>query len=101
MAYGILSAIAHTAGAALGGWLGGPLGLLVGAALGLLPGMIFGRAIASTRVYRPDVKGFLLFVVDHTWSLPNTVVGAIYLGPHLAAGHSLDEATSRHSCRLN
>jgi hypothetical protein len=102
MIAGILSALVHAGWGALLGYLaGGRLGLLVGGGIGLLLGAVFGWAVASARVYGPDTRGFLLFVVDHTWSMLNTVAGALYLAIHLILGHSLDRPTSRHSCRVS
>ncbi|QDY08503.1 glycine zipper family protein [Micromonospora sp. HM134] len=102
MVYGIVSAAVHVlCGAALGATAGGPVGLLVGAVVGLLVGVPFGWSVAAARVYGPDARGVALFVVDHTWSLPNTAAGALYLALHLVVGHSLDRPTSQHSCRVN
>ncbi len=102
MVFGVISAAVHVAvGAVLGQLVGGTVGLLVGAGLGLLVGAVFGWAVASAQVYAADFRGVFLFVVDHTWSLLNTLVGAIYLALHLVFGHSLDRATSQHSCRVN
>ncbi|MEH0982615.1 glycine zipper family protein [Micromonospora sp. CPCC 205556] len=102
MVLAIISTVVHIAfGALLGGFSGGTIGLLVGAVVGLLVGGPFGWAIASARVYGPDARGILLFVVDHTWSLLNTVAGAIYLTVHLIFGHHLDRPTSQQSCRVN
>ena len=69
--------------------------------MGLLVGAVFGWAVASAGVYAPDARGIFLFVVDHTWSLLNTVVGAIYLTVHLIFGHSLDRPTSLDSGRVS
>ncbi|MFJ6194624.1 glycine zipper family protein [Micromonospora sp. NPDC092111] len=102
MVYGIISAAVHVLfGAALGGQAGGSVGLLVGAVVGLLVGAPFGWAVSSAQVYGPDVRGVLLFIVDHTWSLPNTAAGALYLAAHLVFGHSLDRPTAQHHCRVN
>ncbi|MGC5052337.1 glycine zipper family protein [Micromonospora sp. DT48] len=102
MVFGILSAAVHVAaGAVLGQLLGGGVGLLVGASVGLLVGGVFGWAVAAAEVYAAGPRGVFLFVVDHTWSLLNTLVGASYLAVHLVFGHSLDRSTSRHSCRVN
>lgn len=102
MIFGILSAAIQTAaGAVLGLLAGGPIGLLVGAVVGLLVGAVFGWAVTSAGVYAPDARGVFLFVVDHTWSLLNTVVGAIYLAVHLIFGHSLDRAVSSASGRVS
>ncbi|WBB52624.1 glycine zipper family protein [Verrucosispora sp. WMMD573] len=102
MVFGIFSAAAHVAAGAVSGQLvGGSVGLLVGAGIGLLVGAVFGWAVAAAEIYAVSPRGVFLFVVDHSWSLPNTLVGAIYLTLHLVFGHSLDRATSRHSCRVN
>lgn len=102
MVFGILSAAVHTLlGALLGWWAGGIVGLVIGTAAGLLVGAPFGWAVGSARTYAPNPKGALFFVVDHTWSLVNTVVGAIYLALHLVVGHRLDRVVCRHSGRVN
>ncbi|SCL33626.1 hypothetical protein GA0070624_4779 [Micromonospora rhizosphaerae] len=102
MGFGILSVIVHIAlGALLGQWAGGIVGLVTGALLGLLVGAPFGWAIGSARTYAPDIRGVLLFVVDHTWSLLNTVVGAVYLALHLVVRHQIDRVVSPHSGRVN
>lgn len=102
MLFGILTAIVHTAlGAALGHWAGGTVGLLIGAGVGLLIGGPFGWAIGAAKVYGTDAKGIFLFVVDHTWSLLNTAVGAAFLAAHLVFRHQLDLATSQASGRVN
>jgi hypothetical protein len=102
MVLGIISAVVHIVlGAALGELAGGPIGLLIGAVVGLLVGAPFGWAVASAGTYATDAKGIFLFVVDHTWSLLNTVAGAIYLVPHLLVGHQLDRSASAASGRVN
>jgi hypothetical protein len=102
MIFGILSAVIQMAvGGVFGLLAGGPIGLLVGAVVGLLVGAVFGWAATSAGVYAPDARGIFLFVVDHTWSLLNTVVGAIYLAAHLIFGHSLDRPASSASGRVS
>ena len=102
MIFGIVSAAVQVVlGALFGLWAGGTIGLLIGAVVGLLVGAVFGWAVASAGVYAADARGILLFVVDHSWSLLNTVVGAIYLAVHLLFGHSLDPPTSQGSCRVS
>ncbi|MEV4765446.1 glycine zipper family protein [Micromonospora chokoriensis] len=101
MVFGILSAAIQVILGALSGFLaGGTIGLLIGAVVGLVVGAVFGWAVTSAGVYAPDARGIFLFVVDHTWSLLNTVVGAIYLAVHLIFGHSLDRPTSAGSGRV-
>ncbi|MFC0032874.1 glycine zipper family protein [Micromonospora chaiyaphumensis] len=102
MVLGIISAAVHIVlGAGLGAAAGGTIGLLVGAVVGLLIGAPFGWAVASAGTYAADVKGIFLFVVDHTWSLLNTVAGALYLTLHLVVGHQLDRVVSQGSGRVN
>ncbi|MFC4147469.1 glycine zipper family protein [Micromonospora mangrovi] len=102
MVLGIISAVVHLVlGALLGQAAGGTLGLLIGAVVGVLVGAAFGWAVASAGTYAADAKGIFLFVVDHTWSLLNTVAGAIYLIGHLIVGHQLDRAASAGSGRVN
>ncbi|MFE9689315.1 glycine zipper family protein [Micromonospora sp. NPDC005806] len=102
MVFGIISVAVHIVlGALLGQLAGGLLGLLVGAVVGLLIGAPFGWAVAAAGTYGADAKGILLFVVDHTWSLLNTAVGALYLALHLVFGHQLDRVISQASGRVN
>ncbi len=102
MIFGIITTAVHIVlGAVLGGFAGGPLGLVLGAVAGLLVGAPFGWAVAAAGTYEADPKGIFLFVVDHTWSLLNTVVGAIYLALHLVVGHQLDRVVSQGSGRVN
>lgn len=102
MPAGVLTAVVHVVlGVLLGRWVGGIAGLLAGALVGLLLGVPFGWAVAAARVYRADPKGILLFLVDHTWSLPNTLVGTLHLAVHLVLRHRLDRTTSRHSGRVD
>ncbi|NES27261.1 glycine zipper family protein [Micromonospora terminaliae] len=102
MIFGIISVAVHIVlGAGLGAAAGGTIGLLVGAVAGLLIGAPFGWAVASAGTYAADAKGIVLFVVDHTWSLLNTLAGALYLTLHLVFGHQLDRAVSQASGRVN
>ncbi|HEX6684187.1 MAG TPA: hypothetical protein VF062_15390 [Candidatus Limnocylindrales bacterium] len=87
-------------GAALGFLLGGPIGLAVGGAVGGALGVVFGWAVGSAKVYSSDARGVWLFIVDNSWSMLNTVAGALYLTVHLIFGHSLDRAISERSGRI-
>lgn len=81
---------------------GGVLGLLVdgsvtgtavGALAGLLLGVVYGWAVAAGKSYDlGSVSGLVAFVVDHTWSILNTVAGALFLALNLAFGNRLDKA---------
>jgi hypothetical protein len=81
------------AGLGLGGLAGGPFGGVVGAVAGLVAGGGYGWAIASARVYRGG-RGLFLFVVDHTWGLPNTFAGALFLAVNLLRRNRLDRPSS-------
>ena len=102
MVFGILSAAIQTAyGTVLGGLAGGWVGALVGGLIGLALGCFFGWAVGAGNVYSNDAGGIFLFVVDHTWSMLNTVAGSAYLVAHFIFGHTLDRTTSAGSCRVN
>jgi hypothetical protein len=102
MIAGIFSAGIHTAyGAVLGYLAGGWVGALICGGVGLLLGCFFGWAVAAGKVYSADASGVLIFIVDHTWSMLNTLVGSIYLVAHFIFGHTLDRATSQGSCRVS
>ncbi|WP_020519026.1 hypothetical protein [Catelliglobosispora koreensis] len=81
---------------AVGAVLAGP----VGAFAGLVLGGVFGLAIAQGRAYPPSAKGVLLLVLDHTWSLPNTIVGSAFLLVQRLRGHTLDLSQTVHSGRI-
>lgn len=99
MTAGILSVIVHAAlGAVVGFLLGDWRGLLIGLAVGLLLGLVFGWAVGAAEVYDlRSVSGVLLFVLDHTWSLANTVAGALFLSINRILRNRLDRTQSRHS----
>jgi hypothetical protein len=97
----VLSALVHVVALALlGGLLAGRVGLLAGLAGGLALGVVFGATVATARVYPPSARGVGLFLLDHSWSLPNTIAGAAFLLGHLAVRHPVDRARSRHSGRI-
>jgi hypothetical protein len=93
---GVISAvIVLAAGVWLGVVVGGPAGVaIVAAALVLDIGL--GRALAEVASYDlGTARGAALFAVDHTWSLVNTVAGAIFLLVNLARRNGLDPDSSR------
>ncbi|NUR28786.1 MAG: glycine zipper family protein [Catenulispora sp.] len=99
---GVASALVHTAyGVVLGALAGGLTGALVLGGIGLLLGILYGWAAASSGAYSGDARGIWLFVVDHTWSMPNTVAGGLFLAAQLVAGHSLDRVVSAGACRIS
>lgn len=85
------------AAALLGSLAGGGTGAWLGAGIGLVVGCVFGYALASARVYGVCARGVFAFLVDHSWSLPNTAVGAVFLTLNLLFGNRLDRDHSRHS----
>lgn len=98
MVAGLFSAVCIAAvGALAGAVLGSGLGMSIGAGVGLLFGGVFGWAIVSARSYDASPLGVITYLVDHTWSLPNTVVGAIYLTFNLLFGNRIERTYSQHS----
>ena len=82
----------------LGYLLAGTVGLLVGLAVGLVLGSVFGWAVVSSQSYDlGSAAGVVKYVVDLTWSLPNTFLGALYLSMNLLFGNRLDRTYARHS----
>lgn len=95
---GVVSAIwLAVVGGVTGFLLGGAIGGVVWAGLGLLFGTVFGWAIVSAESYEPTVASVALFLIDHTWSLVNTIAGAVYLASNLIFGNRIDRAESRHT----
>lgn len=84
------AAVGATAGSGLGA-----VGRVVGVSAGLATGALHGRLVAGSGVYPASRRGWLLLVVDHTWSLPNTVAGSIYAAANVARGHTVDDELSR------
>jgi hypothetical protein len=79
---------------AVGALLGGPVGALAG----FVTGAVFGLALARGQVYPPTARGAALFALDHSWSLPNTVAGSIYLAAQ--GKRHLDQEATIHSGRI-
>ncbi|HEX2029185.1 MAG TPA: hypothetical protein VHF25_14420 [Nitriliruptorales bacterium] len=81
------------------GLLGAPIGrtsaLLFGLA-GFVLGVVHAIAVVGTDSYDHDRRGIWLFVVDHTWSLPNTVLGSLFLALNLIFRNPPDRAQSEH-----
>jgi hypothetical protein len=74
-------------------------GLLLGLA-GLVPGVLFGLFVARGAAYPATIWGAGLFLADHTWSLPNTVAGSVYLSLSLLRGNRLDRRRTFQSGRI-
>lgn len=81
-----------------GAAVAGPVGAAVAAVPGLVLGLTFGRAVAVSQAYDlGSMTGVRRIVVDLTWSLVNTVAGAVFLAVNLAAGNRVDPDAGRHS----
>ncbi|WP_027345342.1 hypothetical protein [Hamadaea tsunoensis] len=104
---GVASALVHTAyGVVLGALAAGVTGALILGGIGLLLGILYGWAAASSGAYADGgssspPRRIWMFLVDHTWSMPNTVAGELFLLAQLVAGHSLDRTTSAGACRIS
>ncbi|MET9020775.1 hypothetical protein ABZV93_12380 [Actinopolymorpha sp. NPDC004070] len=89
-------------GGALGAVAGGRSGLVAGLAIGGVSGAAFGWAVASFVPYDlASVRGIARYVVDLTWSLPNTWLGGVLLTGNLLAGNRLVADLSRHGGTLH
>ncbi|HEY8450810.1 MAG: glycine zipper family protein [Micromonosporaceae bacterium] len=81
-----------------GAAVAGPAGAAVAALPGLVLGLTFGRAVAAATPYDlTSVTGARRLLVDLTWSLVNTVAGAVFLAVNLARGNRVDPEAGRHS----
>jgi hypothetical protein len=99
MVAGLVAAIV-LAGATgfLGYLIGGTIGVLIGLAIGAILGAVFGWAVSTSQSYDlGSARGIVMYVVDLTWSLPNTLLGALYLALNLMVGNKLERTYSRHS----
>jgi RHS repeat-associated protein len=67
------------AGAALGFWIGGPVGALIGGIAGLVTGAVHAWSMAYAGSYDwSEPASWAMFLIDNTWSLPNSVVGSLF-----------------------
>jgi hypothetical protein len=92
MVAGVIAAAFLVGATAFVGLLvGGVLGLVLGVVVGAPLGVVFGWAIGSAGSYDfRSPQGVLAYVVDLTWSLPNTLAGAVFLAGNLALGNHVD-----------
>ena len=74
----------------------GAAGAFTSTALGFA-GMVHGVRLAQADSYKSGV-GFLALVLDHTWSLPNTIVGSIFAT--FTAGKEINKTQSAGSGSL-
>lgn len=92
MAVGTISVIVLTVFAGLLGFsAGGLVGLLILGGIGLACGIVYAWAIHAANAYDISLGGIVAFVVDVTWSLPNTLVGALFLALNVLFGNELDK----------
>jgi hypothetical protein len=67
------------AGAALGFLMGGITGAIIGGSIGAVTGGIHGWAMAYADTYDfGSFTGWVQFLADNTWSLPNSVVASLF-----------------------
>jgi hypothetical protein len=99
MVAGLMTAVVQVAlGGLVGGVLGGLPGAMLGVAVGLALGLPLGWAVRAGSAYDlGTARGAAEFLVDHTWSLPNTVLGSLFLSVNLLRGNRLDREQSRHA----
>lgn len=95
MAVGAISVVVLALFGGLVGFVaGGVVGLLIVGGIGLVCGVVYARAVTAARVYEINARGLFTFAVDVTWSLPNTLVGALFLALNLLFGNELDRQFS-------
>jgi len=106
--FSILSAIAGLFGSGLWsgftkGWTAGwtwafndAIGLIVTIVFAVL-GLIHGIRLAQAESYF-DAGGFFAFLWDHSWSLPNTMIGSVWC--LITIGIGIDSSKSRGTGRL-
>jgi hypothetical protein len=98
MIAGVISGVVLVAtGTLVGALLAGLPGALGGAAIGIAAGLGYGLTVARAGSYDATPANIGRFVVDHTWSLVNTMVGSLFLLLNLAIRNDLDVDLSRGS----
>lgn len=81
----------------------GPIGAVVGILIGLVIGGLHAWAIVSTDCYSDSTaRAWFLLLVDNTWAITNTTIGAVFLAINFANGNRLDtdRCTKRSSLVL-
>jgi hypothetical protein len=95
---GLVQGLAVTIfGVLIGLLLGGVVGAIAGAVVLGLFALPYGMAVAEGRMYAGDALGIWRFVLDATWSVPNTAAASIYYGVHRMTGNTHDVAKTYHS----
>ena len=102
----VLAPLIRTATNTLGGFFigflsGGLEGGMVGAATGFITGAIHGFTMADVHSYDwSSVSGWLGFLADNTWGLPNSMVGSLFATANVIGGNPVDRTNSRNSGAL-
>ncbi|MEO8415427.1 MAG: SpvB/TcaC N-terminal domain-containing protein [Ginsengibacter sp.] len=101
-----LAPLIRTATNALGGFIIGFLtgniaGGVIGAVTGGVTGAIHGWAMADAHSYNwTSVSGWVGFLADNTWGLPNSMVGSLFATANIIGGNPIDRTNSRDSNAL-
>src|SRR6266508_6880368 len=82
-------------GALLGLVAAGPVGARVGGVVSALFAVAYALAVARGRPYEDGARGLRRWLLDCTWSGPNTWAGAIYYGVHRLFGNTIDPERCR------
>lgn len=86
-------------GAAVGFLFGGIPGAIAGGAIGAITGAVHGWRMAAAESYDwTSGYSWLAFLLDNTWSLPNSALASLFATINL--GNSVDKGLSKHSTRL-
>lgn len=86
----VLRIVTNAAAFALIGALFNVITALTLAGIGAVLGAVHAFALVKCKAYPDTSRGWALLIIDHTWSLLNTVVGSIFLVANLIAGNQLD-----------
>jgi hypothetical protein len=90
------AAIQGAAAATVGLFVGGVPGALAAGAAGLA----IALPLATSLSYPRGPRGAGLFAADHTWSLPNTICGSVFLLRQRTRGHRVDKEATHLSGRV-
>jgi hypothetical protein len=79
---------------------GGVAGAVVGGLLGGITGGIHGWAMASAETYDwSSIKGWAQFLIDNTWSLPNSLLGSVFATANIG-WNPISSSGSKHTGSL-
>ncbi|HTT89842.1 MAG TPA: SpvB/TcaC N-terminal domain-containing protein [Acidimicrobiales bacterium] len=89
------------AGAVLGGLAGGPVGAVIGGILGAGTGAVHGWEMAAAHTYDwGSFSGWAEFVVDNTWSLPNSLIASVFATANVVGGNPINKGESQGTGQL-